>query len=116
MYRTKLLKRIQRYLSQIESIAQLRITSYNVCYTKLLRTLQQFRTIQLEYLLNFYQALAVGEDFFTDYINLLAGTKSFRRQVVAGWTAEQIRASWKEGLEGYKKIRANYLLYPDFKE
>ncbi len=81
-----------------------------------LDTLQQFRTIQLEYLLNFYQALAVGEDFFTDYINLLAGTKSFRRQVVAGWTAEQIRASWKEGLEGYKKIRANYLLYPDFKE
>jgi uncharacterized protein YbbC (DUF1343 family) len=33
--------------------------------------------------------------------------------IVHGMTAQQIRDSWKPGLEKFGRIRAKYLLYPD---
>ncbi|MFV0236966.1 MAG: exo-beta-N-acetylmuramidase NamZ domain-containing protein [Flavobacteriales bacterium] len=47
-----------------------------------------------------------------DFINLLAGTKKLKQQIDQGVSEKEIRASWKPGLEHFKKIRAKYLLYP----
>lgn len=45
------------------------------------------------------------------FFNRLAGTSKLREQIYAGWTAKEIRETWKPGLEAFKKIRQKYLLY-----
>ena len=71
--------------------------------------------INLDYLLDFYQALGKPDDFFLEnnFIHKLAGTDEFKESVVNGMGAEEIRQSWQTGLNEYKKIRAKYLLYKD---
>ncbi|MCR4738116.1 MAG: DUF1343 domain-containing protein [Bacteroidales bacterium] len=70
----------------------------------------------LEFLLTAYQYYGDKEHFFTSpgFFDKLAGTDQLRKQIVAGKTAEQIRASWQESLKEFKEIRAKYLLYSDF--
>ena len=70
----------------------------------------------LEYLLTAYQNFPNKETFFlkNGFFNKLAGSGELKRQMEAGESAEQIRASWQPQLEAFKKIRAQYLLYPDF--
>ena len=70
----------------------------------------------LEYLLTAYQNFPNKETFFlkNGFFNKLAGSGELKRQMEAGESAEQIRASWQPQLEVFKKIRAQYLLYPDF--
>lgn len=70
--------------------------------------------LTLKYLLSYYQELKDDTTFFRDYIDLLAGTKEFRKQVEANWTEEQIRATWQPKLDAYKAMRKKYLLYKDF--
>jgi uncharacterized protein YbbC (DUF1343 family) len=45
------------------------------------------------------------------FFNRLAGTSKLREQILAGWTAKEIRETWRPGLEDFKKIRQKYLLY-----
>src|SRR5690554_5603968 len=73
-------------------------------------------TFTLRYLLDFYHRSPDKSTFFAraDFFDKLAGTDELRKQILAGWTEEQIRASWQEDLEAYKAMRQQYLLYPDF--
>ena len=41
----------------------------------------------------------------------LAGTEKLQKQIEQGLSAEEIRDSWKEGLESFKEIRKKYILY-----
>jgi uncharacterized protein YbbC (DUF1343 family) len=70
--------------------------------------------INLHWLIHAYVTMNKGKSFFTDYINLLAGTDSLRDQVVAGFTEKQIRESWQSRLNEFRKKRKAYLLYRDF--
>ena len=45
--------------------------------------------------------------------DLLAGTKKLRSQLASGLSEAEIRASWKDDLEAYRRLRAKYLLYED---
>jgi len=76
----------------------------------------QERRINLKYLLDFYQEFPKKDTFFlkTLYIDKLAGTTQFRKQVVAGKTEAEIRKTWQPGLEKFKAVRKKYLLYKDF--
>ncbi|MFN7118859.1 MAG: exo-beta-N-acetylmuramidase NamZ domain-containing protein [Saprospiraceae bacterium] len=76
----------------------------------------QERRINLSYLLDFYKDFPNKDSFFlkTLYIDKLAGTTEFRKQIIAGKTEAEIRASWQPGLEKFKAIRKKYLLYKDF--
>jgi uncharacterized protein YbbC (DUF1343 family) len=74
------------------------------------------REINLQFLINMYQNLNLGEDFFNDYFDKLAGCSDLRNEIASGKSEKEIRISWKPGLDKFKKIRAKYLLYPDFKE
>lgn len=76
----------------------------------------QERRINLSYLLDFYQEFPKKDTFFlkTLYIDKLAGTTEFRKQVIAGKTEADIRKTWQPGLEKFKRIRKKYLLYKDF--
>ena len=81
--------------------------------------------IQLKYLLEAYKLFPEKDKFFlvakkdnpteTDYFfNKLAGNATLMQQVKNGVSEDEIRKSWQPGLEAFKKIRAKYLLYPDF--
>lgn len=72
--------------------------------------------MELLWLLEIFGHLGPEEqdEFFTPFFDKLAGSAKLREQIVAGRTAEQIRASWQEELKEFKAMRAKYLLYPDF--
>ena len=71
--------------------------------------------LNLSYLLKVYQNAPEKEGFFlqTNFFDKLAGGKSLQEQVKAGWSEQQIRASWEPRLSQFKEKRKQYLLYPD---
>jgi uncharacterized protein YbbC (DUF1343 family) len=70
--------------------------------------------IRLQPFLTAYNWYGAKAGFFNTFLEKLIGTGAFREQVQQGRTEAQIQASWKPGVEAFKKIRKNYLLYPDF--
>ena len=52
-------------------------------------------------------------NFFLDngFFEKLAGTTELRRQIEAGMSENEIRATWQPGLERFKEIRKKYLIY-----
>jgi len=46
-------------------------------------------------------------------IEKLVGVDEFRNQIINDVSDEEIRASWKTGLDKYKKMRSMYVIYPD---
>ena len=72
------------------------------------------RELSLKYLLDYHADIKDDTTFFRSYIDLLSGTKDFRKQVEAGWSEQEIKARWQPKLDAYKAIRKKYLLYPDF--
>ena len=68
--------------------------------------------IELKWLIDAYQHTENKVDFFNSFFTKLAGQKLLQEQIESGWTADEIRASWKTDLEHYKKLRTPYLLYP----
>nr|WP_236582728.1 DUF1343 domain-containing protein [Sphingobacterium multivorum] len=70
----------------------------------------------LKYLLDFYQKTPDKSTFFArpEFFDKLAGTDQLRKQILAGESEDQIRASWEADLKIYKQMRKKYLLYTDF--
>jgi uncharacterized protein YbbC (DUF1343 family) len=88
-----------------------------LCYGVDLRAYPFEGGLSLYFLLEFYDRLEKdGKTFFTraKWFDLLAGSATLRTQIMEGVSADAIRASWKPGLDKYKKLRAKYLLYPDY--
>jgi len=77
---------------------------------------QTHRQLYLDWLLATYAKFTAekGAGFFTepDFFDKLAGTDALRKQIVAGKTADEIRASWAQGLKDFEVQRLPYLLYP----
>lgn len=69
--------------------------------------------IQLQWLLEAYEAFPRKEEFFTSYFNTLAGGDQLRKQIEEGWDESRIRASWQGKLEQYMEKRRMYLIYDE---
>jgi uncharacterized protein YbbC (DUF1343 family) len=67
--------------------------------------------INLDWLIDAYRNYPEKDKFFTSYFDVLAGGPMIREQIRKGMTSDEIRATWKEGLKKFGKIRAKYLLY-----
>jgi uncharacterized protein YbbC (DUF1343 family) len=67
--------------------------------------------MNLEWIIEMYNLYPDKERFFTGYFDTLAGSSRLREQIISGMSAEEIRASWKEGLDQFRIRRAAYLLY-----
>jgi uncharacterized protein YbbC (DUF1343 family) len=67
--------------------------------------------LNLKWVIDAYRSYPEKGDFFTSYFDVLASGPRLREQIQEGMDSEEIRASWKEGLEKFGKIRAKYLLY-----
>jgi len=67
--------------------------------------------INLEWIISAYKDYPEKERFFNGYFDTLAGGTSLREQIQQGKTADEIKASWKSGLDSFKLIRNKYLMY-----
>lgn len=71
----------------------------------------------LEYVIDAYRNLnisdGVGERFFTSMFELLVGVDYVREMIIAGHSADEIRAVWQADLEEFKALRRQYLLYEE---
>lgn len=69
--------------------------------------------INLEYLINANKLLADSGIFINQnvFFNRLAGNSILRDQLHECWSEEEIRATWKVGIDNFKVIRSKYLLY-----
>ena len=83
-----------------------------LCYGKDLRGTDALSKINLEWLIVAYQNTVEKSSFFNSFFTKLAGQTELQKQIEEGWSASEIRNSWQDDLEKFKKVRANYLLYP----
>lgn len=71
------------------------------------------KQINLFWLLDLYKNDTNKANFFTPFFDKLAGTDQLRKQIIEGKSEAEIRASWQEGLDEYRKKRMRYLMYAD---
>ncbi|GAA4467989.1 DUF1343 domain-containing protein [Nemorincola caseinilytica] len=69
--------------------------------------------LQLKWLIKAYRSYPTKKNFFTSFFTKLAGTTILEEQIKQNVPEADIRASWKNDLEAFKKIRKKYLLYQD---
>lgn len=67
----------------------------------------------LDWLLEAYRGVGLGERFFTPMFEKLVGVGYVREMILAGASEEEIRARWQADLVRYRALRARYLLYGD---
>lgn len=74
---------------------------------------RQHGVLNLNYLIDAYQHFPTETSFFLEnkFFDKLAGNDKLRKQIIAGESAEAIRASWQEELSTFRKIRQQYLIY-----
>jgi len=82
------------------------------CFGTDLRFQENYLTaINLNWIVEAYKQCDKKEEFFNNFFDKLAGTDKLRLQIIAGKTAKEIKASWQKGLEDFKEMREEYLLY-----
>jgi uncharacterized protein YbbC (DUF1343 family) len=83
-----------------------------MCFGTDLRFQEDYLTdLNLNWVIETFKQCSEKEEFFNNFFNTLAGTDKLKKQIIAGMTAREIKASWQEGLEEFKKIRNKYLIY-----
>ena len=80
-------------------------------YGEDLRNYKTSNMIELKWLINSFTQINDKNNFFRSDFDKLSGTSNLKKQIVEGLSESEIRDSWKEGLEKFKKIRKKYLLY-----
>ncbi len=86
-----------------------------ICYGEDLTAIGYQSTINLKWLINAYQN-NTKQPFWTKngkklWIDQLSGTDKLRKQIEAGKSEKEIKATWQKELEEFKKIRSKYLIY-----
>ena len=81
------------------------------CYGKDLSKIPFLSSINLEWLINAYHNTSQKSEFFNSFFTKLAGTGKLQQQIERGMNSEEIRETWKPGLEEFAKVRQKYLLY-----
>ena len=80
-------------------------------YGEDLRNYKTSNIIELKWLINSFTQINDKNNFFRSDFDKLSGTSNLKKQIIEGFSESEIRDSWKEGLEKFKKIRKKYLLY-----
>lgn len=67
----------------------------------------------LEYVIDAYRNLGMGEKFFTRMFLLLTGVDYIKQMIIEGKSADEIRKVWQKDVEEFKLLRRGYLLYEE---
>ena len=88
-----------------------------LCYGRDLRGLSPeviwTRGLDLEYLIDAYRNLGMGDRFFTSFFEKLIGVDYVRPMIEAGKSADEIKAMWRDDVSRFKEQRRPYLLYEE---
>ena len=55
----------------------------------------------------------MGDKFFTSFFELLIGRGDIRTMIEQGKSADEIKATWRDDVERFKRQRRPYLLYSE---
>lgn len=69
--------------------------------------------INLEYIIDAYRDLDMGDAFFRPFFELLIGRGDIRGMIEEGKSAAEIKATWAGDVERFKQQRRPYLLYAE---
>jgi uncharacterized protein YbbC (DUF1343 family) len=88
-----------------------------ICYGVDLRNLSDSviweKQFDLNYLIEAYRNLDIGEKFFTSFFRLLIGNNEVKQMIMDGFSADEIKEKWKTVVEQFKIRRRPYLLYEE---
>lgn len=89
----------------------------NLCHGRDLRDIDDEKIISdginLEYFIDAYNHLNLGDKFFTSFFEKLIGRGDIRQMIIDGKSAAEIKAGWAKDVEKFKKQRKPYLLYAE---
>ena len=89
----------------------------NLCHGRDLRGIDDEKIISagvnLEYVIDAYNHLGLGEKFFTSFFEKLIGRGDIRQMIMDGKSASEIKATWSEDVKKFKAQRKPYLLYAE---
>ena len=85
------------------------------CYGIDLREEREPQGFSLKYLIEMYKNSSNKEKFFNNnnFFEKLSGDAQLRLDIINGKSEQEIKARWEIELNRYKKLRNQYLLYPD---
>jgi uncharacterized protein YbbC (DUF1343 family) len=84
------------------------------CNGEDLSAIPRINRLEIKWLIKAYQTTADKSKFFDKRkFSIRAGNEKLQQQIEAGVSEEEIRNSWKEGLENFKKMRQQYLIYEE---
>ncbi|MDE6206730.1 MAG: DUF1343 domain-containing protein [Muribaculaceae bacterium] len=69
--------------------------------------------INLEYLIDAYRDLGMGDSFFRSFFEKLIGRGDIRGMIEKGMSADEIKATWADDVVAFRRQRAPYLLYAE---
>ena len=69
--------------------------------------------INLEYVIDAYRDLNMGDAFFTSFFEKLIGKGDIRKMIEQGMSAAEIKETWAGDVEAFRKARKPYLLYAE---
>lgn len=69
--------------------------------------------LDLSYVIDAYRNLQMGDRFFKPFFNLLMGTDTVKQLIMAGKSADEIKATWQNDIKQFKERRKPYLLYEE---
>ena len=82
-----------------------------VCKGEKLANYPNLNHIDLGWLISSFNQTENKEVFFNNFFDKLAGNDKLRNQIEMGLNEDEIKNSWKNDLENFKKIRLKYLIY-----
>lgn len=82
-----------------------------LCYGENLSNQTKVDRLELKWLLNAYKNTTDKQTFFNTFFTKLAGTELLQKQIESEMTEDAIRATWKQGIADFLKMRKDYLLY-----
>ena len=69
--------------------------------------------VNIEYLVDAYRNLNMGNEFFKPVFEKLIGVEYVRQMILDGCSAEEIKARWSDDVARFKEQRRKYLLYAE---
>ncbi|WP_405416116.1 exo-beta-N-acetylmuramidase NamZ domain-containing protein [Maribacter sp. Asnod1-A12] len=83
-----------------------------ICYGKDLSKAERMGEVTMDYIIDAYTNCVDKSKFFlTSGFTKHAGNDRLQKQIEAGATNSEIKATWQDDIIKFKKIRAKYLLY-----
>ena len=69
--------------------------------------------VNIEYLVDAYRNLNLGNEFFKPVFEKLIGVEYVRQMIIDGYSAKEIEARWSDDVARFKEQRRPYLLYAE---